>query len=51
MRLKIGELAKNVGAGPNVLSWLATITLAGVLPHEGMLPVGLLSFCVLLPSH
>ena len=26
--------------------WLATITLAGVLPHEGMLPVGFLSFGV-----
>jgi len=28
--------------------WLATIRLAGVLPHEGMLPVGLLSFRLVL---
>ena len=26
------------------VSWLTTINLAGVLPHEGMLPVGQLSF-------
>ena len=31
------------------LRWLTTITLAGVLPHEGMLPVGRLSFWLLLP--
>ena len=29
--------------------WPASTILAAVLPHEGMLPVGLLSFCVLLP--
>ena len=27
-------------------NWGATIILSGVLPHEGMLPVGLLSFRV-----
>ena len=31
---------------PAELLWLATITLAGVLPHKGMLPAGLLSFRV-----
>ena len=33
-----------VDAGSFKTLWLATITLAGVLPHEGMLPVGWLSF-------
>ena len=30
--------------------WGTTIILAGVLPHEGMLPVGLLSFWVFFSS-
>ncbi len=36
--------AQYVDDGGNVIHWLTTITLAGVLPHEGMLPVGRLSF-------